>query len=72
MISEKICPLCGNIFKVGFDPETGVEYPFRCMNIIEIDSSKKNLENSCRDICHACYKIMKRMLDDKKEGDQNE
>ena len=70
MISEKMCPLCGNIFKVGFDPMTGVEYPFRCINILEIHSSNGFLESDRMDMCFECYELLKNLI--KKEADQNE
>lgn len=67
MISEKICPLCGMDFLIGFDPETGIEYPFRSLTALKMDSSHKTLESNCRLICSSCYDRIKELfIDDKK------
>lgn len=76
MISEKTCPLCDTDFLVGFDPATGVEYPFRSLTALEMDSSSNSLESECKLICPNCYARVKYYFDDKritvKDSDQNE
>ena len=74
MISEKTCPLCGNDFLVGFEPLTGVEYPFRSLTALEMNSSRNSLESECKLICSNCYDRIKDCFSDdikykiKKEG----
>lgn len=75
MISEKTCPLCDTDFLVGFDPATGVEYPFRSLTALEMDSSRKTLESECKLICSNCYACVKYYFNDKRitvKGDKNE
>lgn len=59
MISEKICPLCSMNFLIGFDPATGVDYPFRSLTALKIDSSCNSLESECKPICLDCYNFIK-------------
>ena len=66
MISEKTCPLCGMEFLIGFDPEIGIEYPFRSLTALEMDSSSNSLESECKLICPNCYTRVKYYFDDDK------
>jgi hypothetical protein len=67
MISEKTCPLCNTDFLVGFDPITGVEYPFRSLTALEMDSSSNSLESECKIICSNCYNRIKEFFNDDKK-----
>ena len=64
MISQKTCPLCGIDFLVGFEPLTGVEYPFRSLTALEMNSSRYSLESECRLICSNCYDRIKEFFSD--------